>query len=784
MTKKITFLGLLVLFTCTLLAQTPMFFNTNVQAGQNSFPFSNLATSRKVTWYIPANSLGAVTAGNNITKVWFQMGSTATQTYPIFNIKLKTGTGTGLTGTGTGPCETGLTVVYSAVNQVISSSTGGWFGFVLQTPWLYNPNVGLIVEVEHNATSGSGPTVCQAVSIPGPGNGRQWADYLAVNNTGVGTNQVNFGIDVLPATPCTVAPISNTIIPSSFTTCPFLTNPTMSLASTYSFGGITYQWQSSTISPVGPFTSIPGATMSSAPSGTINTTTWFNVIATCTNPGGGATTITPTQFFVAGGVTSTIPYFEDFEGIQTTDRLPNCSWYAPNLGSSVNTYMQSSSNNRVARSGSKFGTFTIPSSNNAVYSNGITMSAGITYSAALWYATEYFGYNNWTNLQLLVGPNQSQTSMTLVASTSPAISGPYKLLSGTFVVPSAGNYYVCIKATAASGSAVYLSWDDLSVTIPCYDAGAVNTPTLLSSASANTICAGDQINLNVSGADSYLWDNGSSAPTTVVSPAVNTTINVLGTNTLTGCTAMSSQIIVVNPSPYVIAIPANPIACPGAINYLSAIGANAYAWSTGGSGVTTTVAPNVTTTYSVIGTNNVGCSQTGTVTITVKPQPTVSAIGLGASDICANEITTFNANGAATYQWYSSASALVYQGSSITLPLTTSTTFTVIGTGTNGCAGKTTVSQNVSACTGINQVQLVDKMLAVFPNPSTGLFTLQLSTGSIKTVIVTDLAGREISRVNGTAGQIQVDLSTLSAGVYYANVMDENSTHVVRLVKE
>lgn len=787
--KKIITLQLFFVFLAiTAIAQTPMFFNTNAAGGQNSIPFNSGAQMvwRRAQFCMPANSLGSVGPGNNITTVYFQAGSNANVTYPTFTVRLKTASAAGMQGVGSGPFEAGMTQVFQATNFNMVTTSGNWYGITLQTPFLYDPSFPLIVDFEHDHPAAVGPTVMQpgAITLSGS-NGRQWGNNNGAPISGTGTNQFNFGIDVIAATPCTAAPIANTISPSSFTTCPFLTNPTMSLASTYSFGGITYQWQSSTVSPVGPFSAIPGATMAFAPSGTINTTTWFQVVATCTNPGGGATTITPTQFFVAGGVTSTVPYFENFEGIQTNNRLPNCSWYAPNIGSnsSVNTYMASASNNRVALSGTKFGTFTFPSNSNPVYSNGITMSPGITYSAAINYATEYFGYSNWTNLSILVGNAQTPGAMNLIASVSPAISGPYKVLGGTFTVPSQGDYFICIRATGSSGGATYLMWDDLSVTIPCSGAGAVNSPTLLTSVNSNTICAGDPLTINVSGADDYLWSNGGTGALGNYAPTSSTIITVAGTNTLTGCVSNATEYIVVNPAPSVVAFASKTDICPGENSYLSAVGADSFAWSNGSNGNVVTVSPNASTTYTVIGSNAFGCSNSATISVAVKTLPTV-LVNQTSSDICAGENAVLNASGGSNYQWYSSASNVLYQGSQISVPLTSTATFTVKGTGANGCSGLATITQNVSTCQGITQVKNADALLKVFPNPSAGIFNFQVTTGVINTIVITDLSGRQLLAKTGTTDNMQIDLNSLSAGIYYAAVMNENNTQVIRLVKE
>lgn len=523
--------------------------------------------------------------------------------------------------------------------------------------------------------------------------------------------------------------------------------------------------------------------MATLPTPSINTTTWYSCIATCTNPGGGSTTITPSEFLVGNSVVSTVPYFEDFEGILVNNRLPNCSWYAQNLGTTVNSYVQANSNNRVARSGTKFGSFSTPSNNNTVYSNGITLYPGITYSAAIWYSTEYFGYSNWSELTMFVGPNQTSVGQVSIASTGPAISGPYKLLSGVFTVPAQTDYYICLRANGAAGSAPYLNFDDLSVTIPCDDLGAVNSPTLVTSFGVGPYCSGDILPYSASGANTYLWSNGDTNPSTSIVASTNTVISVVGTNTLTGCTANAIMGVAVNPAPAIFAFISKPEVCPGEITYLSAVGANSYAWSIGASAATASVIPSASTVYSVVGSSSNGCSATATVAVVLKTNPTVAA-SAARPLICKNEIADLTATGASTYKWYSSANAIVHQGATINVPLTTSTTFTLYGTGTNGCTGAITISQNVTECDGIEQVSQDGQFISVFPNPSSGIFTLKLSSGTIHKIVVTDMSGRVISEATAGSNEFSIDLSKLSAGVYFANVMDENSTRTIRLVRE
>jgi hypothetical protein len=83
--------------------------------------------------------------------------------------------------------------------------------------------------------------------------------------------------------PCSGVPGANTVSPVTHTVC-YGSAASMSLMNSYSSTGITYQWQSSTISPVGPFTSITTATQSSYTSQPQTSSVyWYNVVITCTN---------------------------------------------------------------------------------------------------------------------------------------------------------------------------------------------------------------------------------------------------------------------------------------------------------------------------------------------------------------------------------------------------------------------------------------------------------------------------------------------------------------------
>lgn len=65
-------------------------------------------------------------------------------------------------------------------------------------------------------------------------------------------------------------------------------------------------------------------------------------------------------------------------------------------------------------------------------------------------------------------------------------------------------------------------------------------PSINASTSANTICVGQSATLNVFGATNYTWTPGGNGASITISPTVTTTYNIIGTNSLTGCSNSST----------------------------------------------------------------------------------------------------------------------------------------------------------------------------------------------------------------------------------------------------
>ncbi len=504
--------------------------------------------------------------------------------------------------------------------------------------------------------------------------------HVATSST-CGTQSSCRNINVIkPPTPCTVVP-SATATANSILPCP---GTTLSLNSNaiYVGSGFTYQWHSSTVSIAGPFTSVGGATNTAFSTTVLPVTnTWYQLVATCAN-GPLTGTSAPIQVGAAVTTTNTVPYFEGFETL-TAGNLPNCSWSRTGDWTTATTTLNF---NRAPKSGVGYAyTFwSTIAGGDMLYSNGIQLNAGVTYSGAVSYNTD--GTSGFTELSMLVGPNQSTLAAVSIASVAAITNSVYATITNTFNVPTSGIYFLGFRAVAPTSNPWYLMVDDISVTAPC----SLNAPVL--SVSGNSaICSGSSTSLTASGASSYVWSSGPSTPSISVSPSVTTTYTVTGTNALS-CTNTAVQVVSVTPLPTIIISGTNSI-CAGSSTTLTAGGATSYSWSNGPATATNAVSPVATTSYTVMGTTN-GCTGMAMQTVSVNAIPTVSIAGTAA--ICAGSSTTLTASGATSYSWSNGPATAANAVS----PAAT-TSYTVMGT-SNGCTGMAMQTVSVNAAPSLS----------------------------------------------------------------------------------
>lgn len=105
-------------------------------------------------------------------------------------------------------------------------------------------------------------------------------------------------------------------------------------------------------------------------------------------------------------------------------------------------------------------------------------------------------------------------------------------------------------------------------------------PQLTLSTNYIVLCKGTSTFVSVTGANTYLWSDGQSSPTILITPLASTIYSVISLETASGCISSKSVQVVVNELP-AIKIIGNQSLCDGEKTTLKAIGANFYQWSTG-----------------------------------------------------------------------------------------------------------------------------------------------------------------------------------------------------------
>lgn len=215
--------------------------------------------------------------------------------------------------------------------------------------------------------------------------------------------------------------------------------------------------------------------------------------------------------------------------------------------------------------------------------------------------------------------------------------------------------------------------------------------------------------------------------------------------------------------------------CPGAAVTLSVSGASSYTWSTGSNSASVAVTPTMTTSYSVAGTNTLGCSSNTMITLSTYTLPVVSIITSNNLS-CAGSAVVLTAGGGTSYLWNTGATT-----SSITVSPTITTTYSVTGTSAQGCDKMATYTQSVSACTGVASLVSSGEAVRIYPNPSNGQVTMEFGFNGTKYVTVTNAMGQVIRQFETADSVHALDLSNEAKGIYLVKVQSQGYNSDYRL---
>jgi hypothetical protein len=263
--------------------------------------------------------------------------------------------------------------------------------------------------------------------------------------------------------------------------------------------------------------------------------------------------------------------------------------------------------------------------------------------------------------------------------------------------PSYGLSATNLDSTIASpghDTTYYLIGDSLG----CVDTTSIHIivdslPSVSVTASDTVICSGDSVWLCASGANTYTWSPSTGLRSTTdtcqyAHPTTTTTYTVIGVGAH-GCVNSKSITIRVKPKPNVSISSSSSHVCKGSTATLSISGGHTYYTWSPSTGLNTTIGNPViatidsTITYKVVG-DTLGCKDSSTITIIVDTLPNVNIYPSDTS-ICVGDTVTLTATGGVSYTWSPSTGLNSTTGSTVIAHPTSTTIYTVVATGSNGC---------------------------------------------------------------------------------------------------
>ncbi|MDD3877085.1 MAG: choice-of-anchor J domain-containing protein [Bacteroidales bacterium] len=215
--------------------------------------------------------------------------------------------------------------------------------------------------------------------------------------------------------------------------------------------------------------------------------------------------------------------------------------------------------------------------------------------------------------------------------------------------------------------------------------------------------------------------------------------------------------------------------CLGTNDTLIATGGTNYSWDGVPGNDTLIIAPNSDQTYTLTSIDQYLCIDTAIIQINVNDLPLVTANSSAGDTVCAGTGTILTGGGALSYLWTNG----VTDGMSF-VP-TSTLTYTVTGTDTNGCINTASIEIYVDPCVGINSNNPMSE-ISVFPNPGNGDITVILKENMFITVY--NALGEVIIKERFHQGVNHLNLMKFDSGIYYIKATTDNSIQkIIKIIK-
>ncbi len=97
--------------------------------------------------------------------------------------------------------------------------------------------------------------------------------------------------------------------------------------------------------------------------------------------------------------------------------------------------------------------------------------------------------------------------------------------------------------------------------------------------------------------------------------------------------------------------------------------------------------------------------------------------------------------------------------------------------------GSDTCGANISFTTEVAALANLESEINIFPNPASSFTTIIFSEQQNQTcLIITDILGKEIKRLNFTGRQLRIEKGEISNGIYFVQITDEKKNVVTKKI--
>jgi len=348
-------------------------------------------------------------------------------------------------------------------------------------------------------------------------------------------------------------------------------------------------------------------------------------------------------------------------------------------------------------------------------------------------------------------------------------------------IPASGSDTITvgpINTTGLWASVITISTNLDSDEYTLNDTSVANVLYLVNSLSVDfgadtSYCEGENFSLTLDAGVASIYDWSTTETTQTIDVTSAGTYSVV-VEDFTGCTATDTLVVVENGITPIDLGNDTTICTNGTFSLVLDAGmADTYEWST--TETTPTIEVSAVGEYSVSATNAAGCVATDTIDVQVASIPEVEA----GNDTVWCEGTSFSLPA-------NSATGLFYvwtdELENIVTAVTAVGTYYVTGTA-NGCYG--TDSMVVAAC---NTTGIIDSKSAlnvdVYPNPATDFVKINVNEAIENiTIEFVSVTGQVVFNDNTSVnGEMYLDLSSVSKGIYFLKLSTESKVYVQQVV--